>query len=98
MPKEDDNMADEEADGKDQASSDTSTESQDNGTSDESGDDVGVALSEQFQKEVTPMIQSATKPELEFMRSLIMEREKQLMHSESKATKSSTFDTSGMPE
>jgi len=56
-----------------------------------------IKISEQFQKEVTPYIQEATRPELEFMRSLIMEREAELRKAETKSEKASDFTTEGMP-
>ena len=60
--------------------------------------DSNVKLSEEFQKQVTPLIEGATKPELEFLRSLIQEREKELMHAETKGEKSGDFDLVGMPQ
>lgn len=64
----------------------------------EQEDGADVKLSEEFQKKVTPIIEEANRHELEFMRSLIMEREKELMHAETKGEKSGTFDMGGMPE
>lgn len=57
-----------------------------------------VDITEQFQKEVAGIIGQATKVELDYLRSKIMDREKSLMKAESKSEKSQTFDVEGMPE
>jgi|ERR1035441_6013149 hypothetical protein len=59
-------------------------------------DTSSVAVPEQFQRVAASVIQSATTPQLEFLRSLIMDREKTLRKAESKAGKAGTFDTEGM--
>ena len=84
-------QAQEEADG---------TEQHDTETGEEKGAEEGqdVKVPEQFQKEVETLIEGATSHQLEFMRSLIMDREKQLRKSESKSEKASVFDMEGMPE
>lgn len=64
----------------------------------ESEQDSSVKLSEEFQKKVANLITGASKPELEFIRSSVMEREKELMRAETKGEKSGTFDMGGMPE
>jgi len=58
-----------------------------------------VKIGEDFQKQVTSMIMGATKPELEFIRSEIMEREKALNKSQSEAGMATDmFSTEGLPE
>lgn len=59
--------------------------------------DGSVKLSEEFQREITPYIDQATKPELEFIRNLCMEREKMLLKSESKEQKKGVFDMKEYP-
>jgi len=57
-----------------------------------------VKVPESFQKASDALVYSATKPQLEYLRSCIMDREKTLMHSESKPEKAGDFDMEGMPE
>ncbi len=56
-----------------------------------------VKVPEAFQKSSHSLIQSATKAELEYLRSCIQERESTLRKSESKNSKAGTFDVEGMP-
>lgn len=67
-------------------------------TENESVDGQDVKVPEAFQKEVTTLVQSATKHQLEFLRSLITERESELSKSESPSEKASVFDMEGMPD
>tara|TARA_R110000868_G_scaffold468_1_gene3568 strand:+ start:941 stop:1270 length:330 start_codon:yes stop_codon:yes gene_type:complete len=58
-----------------------------------------VKISEVFQKEVSSMIMGATKPEIEFIRSELAEREKSLNKSQSEAGMAAeAFSTEGLPE
>ena len=58
-----------------------------------------VKIGEDFQKQVSSMIMGATQPELEFIRSEIMEREKALNKSQSEAGMAADmFSTEGLPE
>lgn len=58
-----------------------------------------VKISEDFQKEVSSMIMGATKPEIEFIRSELAEREKSLNKSQSEAGMAADmFSTEGLPE
>lgn len=52
---------------------------------------------EEFQEKVESILQNATRPMLDYLRNQTMEREKELMKSETKNEKSSTFDTEDMP-
>jgi len=68
-------------------------------SSDESESSEGsVDITEEFQREVQEIITPATKVELDYLRSKIMDREKELMKSETKAEKSGDFDMEGVPE
>jgi len=84
-------------DTEDEVSATPETETDGKGDDTAPDNDSGVALSEEFQRETTDIIQQATQPELEFMRSLIMEREKELHKALSPGSKSGTFDTVGLP-
>lgn len=53
-----------------------------------------VKITEEFQNEITPMIQQATIPELDFISSLCSERRQELM----KGGKPKTFDMSQSDE
>ena len=57
-----------------------------------------VPVPEAFQRTVQSICANASRPQLEYLRSCVMEREKELMKSETKPEKSATFDTEGMPE
>ena len=58
----------------------------------------GARVPEAFQQKVDALVQTASKPMLEYLRSVVMEREHEIMKSETKPEKSYTFDTEGMPE
>lgn len=51
---------------------------------------------EEFERKVDEIIQSATMPELDYIKSQAMQRESQIKHSEGKAGKGAMFDTEGM--
>jgi len=58
-----------------------------------------VKIGEDFQKQVTSLIMGATKSELEFIRSEIMEREKSLDKSQRESGMAADmFSTEGLPE
>lgn len=72
------------------------TETPEEETAEEPGN---VKISEAFQKEVSSMIMGATKPEIEFIRSELAEREKSLNKSQSEAGMAADmFSTEGLPE
>jgi len=63
----------------------------------EEGED-NVKISEEFQKEVSELINDATIPELDFMSSQISEIRQKLMSSQKKShLNTANFSTEGMP-
>jgi len=95
-----DSSDEEQDDTQDTGSDSEAPASQESGDeeSSESEGQSGARVPEAFQQKVDSLVQGATKPMLEYLRSVVMEREHELMKSETKAEKSYTFDTEGMPE
>lgn len=77
---------------------DDQTDSEDEKETSEVAPQATVKIPEQFQTKVEELLEGTNRAQLEYIRSAVMEREKEVYKSESKAEKSDTFDTEGMPE
>jgi hypothetical protein len=62
------------------------------------GEGQDPKIEEEFQQEVTPIIESATLSQLEFMNDMVSSRLKELNKSQTKEEKASVFDMEGMEE
>lgn len=80
-----------------QSEDDQQPQTEEQGEPKDQDDKGSVAVPEDFQRECASVVESATPQQLEFLRSMIMDREKTLRKAESKAGKAGVFDLEGMP-